>query len=105
MLDAGFPTAVVGTDSSQPRKVYLFTTAQPLIQMWRGVDSYNGHDIVFTPTRSTGTAILDPDNGPTNPSNFYRSIVGNLNVMTHQVTGAHLPPGVRGSGGVVHPGR
>ncbi len=30
MLDTGFPTALAGTDSGQPRKVYLFTTALPL---------------------------------------------------------------------------
>jgi hypothetical protein len=84
----------------------LFTTAQPLLDMWRGHHDYNGHDIVFTPTRSTGTAILDPENGPSSPSNFYRSIVGNVHLMTHQVTGVKLPPGVRGAPGVaVVPGR
>jgi hypothetical protein len=30
MLDAGFPTALAGRDSSPSRKVYLFTTALPL---------------------------------------------------------------------------
>jgi hypothetical protein len=83
----------------------LFTTTQPLLQMWRGVRGYNGHEISFATTRSTGSAVLDPDNGPTNPSNYYRSIVGHLEVMTHQVIGIKLPPGVRGPGGGVHPGR
>jgi len=78
----------------------LFTTAQPLSQLWRGAPNYHGHDIVFAPTRSTGTAILDPDTGGASPSGYYRSIVGNLSVMSHQVTGVKLPPGVRGIPGI-----
>jgi hypothetical protein len=78
----------------------LFTTAQPLGQLWRAAPNYHGHDITFTPTRSTGTAVLDPDNGGSSPSGYYRSIVGNLNVMSHQVLGVKLPPGVRGAPGV-----
>ncbi len=78
----------------------LFTTAQPLSQLWRGAPNYHGHDITFTPTRSTGTAVLDPDNGGGSPSGYYRSIVGNLTVMSQQVLGVKLPPGVRGAPGV-----
>lgn len=79
----------------------LFTTTKPLVQMWRGVHSYNGHDIAFTPSRSTGTAILDPQTGGSSPRDFYRSIVGNVNVMTHEVVGVKLPPGTRGAPGRV----
>ncbi len=104
-LAAGASAVIAGGHSHGGYLSALFTTTQPLLEMWRGVPSYNGHDIVFTPKRSTGTAILDPDTGGTSPKNFYRSIVGNVNVMTHQVTGTKLPPGVRGSGGVVRPGR
>ena len=71
------------------------------VDWWRDAPNYHGHDIAFTPTRSTGTAILDPDTGGASPANFYRSIVGNVNVMTHQVVGVKLPPGVRGAPGVV----
>jgi hypothetical protein len=78
----------------------LFTTGQPLAQLWRGAPNYNGHEIPFAPTRSTGGAILDPDTGGASPASFYRSIVGNLSVMSHQVTGVKLPPGVRGVPGV-----
>jgi hypothetical protein len=77
----------------------LFTTTQPLLGVWRGVRNYNHHDISFTPTRSTGKAILDPDTGGATPSSFYRSIVGNLSVMSHDVIGLDLPPGVRGAPG------
>jgi hypothetical protein len=75
----------------------LFTTAKPLDQLWRGAPNYHGHDNVFTPTRSTGTAVLDPDSAG---AGFYRSIVGNLSVMSNQVIGLKLPPGVRGDPGV-----
>jgi hypothetical protein len=78
----------------------LFTTAQPLDQLWRGAPNYNGHDITFAGTRSTGNAILDPDTGGASPAGFYRSIVGNLSVMSHAVVGVKPPPGVRGAPGV-----
>jgi hypothetical protein len=78
----------------------LFTTAQPLGQLWRSAPNYNGHDIEFAPTRSTGTAILDPDTGGASPASFYRSIVGDVSVMSYQVTGVKLPPGVRGTPGL-----
>ena len=78
----------------------LFTTTQTLGQLWRGAPNYHGHDIPFTPTRSTGTAVLDPDTSGGTPSGYYRSIVGNLNVMSKEVLGVKLPPGVRGAPGV-----
>jgi len=78
----------------------LFTTTQTLSQLWRAAPNYHGHDITFTPTRSTGTAVLDPDSGGGTPSGYYRSIVGNLNVISKEVLGVKLPPGVRGAPGV-----
>jgi hypothetical protein len=78
----------------------LFTEAESLGDLWRGSPNYNGHDIVFTPSRSTGTGVMDPDTGGTSPSGYYRSIVGNLAFMTHNVIGVTLPPGVRGVPGV-----
>jgi peptidase C25-like protein len=104
-LAAGASAVIAGGHSHSGYIDALFTTTQPLVQMWRSVDSYNGHEIPFATTRSTGSAVLDPDIGPTNPKNFYRSIVGNLNIMTHTVTGKKLPPGVRGGAGVVRPTR
>ena len=78
----------------------LFTETESLGDLWRGAPNYHGHDITFTPTRSTGTAVMDPDNGGSSPSGFYRSIVGDLGFMTHNVIGLKLPPGVRGDPGV-----
>jgi hypothetical protein len=78
----------------------LFTEPQSLADFWRGAPNYHGHDIVFTPTRSTGTAVMDPDQGGSNPSGYYRSIVGDLDFWTQDVIGLKLPPGVRGDPGV-----
>jgi hypothetical protein len=78
----------------------LFTTPETLAQLWRGAPNYHGNEFSFVPTRSTGSAILDPDNGDQSPSGFYRSIVGDLTAMTTAVIGEKLPPGVRGTPGV-----
>ena len=43
---------------------------------------------------------MDPDTGGASPSGYYRSIVGDLTYMTHNVIGEELPPGVRGDPGV-----
>jgi hypothetical protein len=100
-LAAGAAAVIAGGHDHSGYVDALFSTTQPLVQMWRGIRSYNTHDIVFTPTRSTGIAILDPETGGSSPKDFYRSIVGNVNVMTHQVVGVKLPPGTRGSPGRV----
>jgi hypothetical protein len=78
----------------------LFTEREALGDLWRGAPNYHGHDIAFTPTRSTGTAVLDPDTGGSSPAGYYRSIVGDLEFQTQQVLGEKLPPGVRGEPGV-----
>lgn len=67
----------------------LFTTSRNLDTFWRESANYNDNEIQYTPTRATGTAILDPDNAA---SSFYRSIVGNLSVSTSAVIGK-LPTG------------
>lgn len=65
----------------------LFTSSQSLSGMWRGMSNYHGHEIAYDPSRSSGSAILDPDKGGSSPSGFYRSIVGNLGVSTSAVIG------------------
>jgi hypothetical protein len=70
----------------------LFTTTRRMDTFWRESPNYHNNEIRYTPTRATGTAILDPDNGPTNPSGYYRSIVGNLSVTTTAVIG-QIPTG------------
>jgi hypothetical protein len=82
-LRAGASVVIADGHSHSPYYLRaLFTTSETLGELWRGAPSYHGHEIGFTPTRSTGTAILDPDSGPTGPAGFYRSIVGNLNYPT-----------------------
>ena len=78
----------------------LFTTTQTLGDLWRGAPNYHGHDIPYTPTRSTGQAVLDPDAGGSSPAGYYRSIVGNLDFITTKVIGIKGPPGVVGEPGV-----
>lgn len=96
-LAAGASVVIADGHSHDPYYLRaLFTTGQPMGQLWRGAPNYHGHDITFTPTRSTGTAVLDPDSAG---AGFYRSIVGNLGVMSHAITGVRLPPGVRGAPG------
>ena len=79
----------------------LFTETEPLLDLWRGAPNYHAHEISFTPSRSTGSGIMDPDSGGSSPSGYYRSIVGDLAFMTHDVIGLQLPPGVRGEPGVL----
>jgi hypothetical protein len=78
----------------------LFSNVETLGDLWRGAPNYHGHDITFDPSRSTGTAVMDPDTGGGSPSGFYRSIVGDLSFMTSDVIGVKLPPGVRGDPGI-----
>jgi hypothetical protein len=78
----------------------LFTQPESLLDLWRGAPNYHGHEIPFTPTRSVGAGYMDPDTGGASPAGYYRSIVGNVNVMTSSVIGIKLPPGVRGTPGV-----
>jgi hypothetical protein len=69
----------------------LFTSSDSLSRLWSRMTSYN-HEIAFDPTRSTGNAVLDPDKGPSSPSGFYRSIVGNLDTSASAVLG-QIPTG------------
>jgi hypothetical protein len=78
----------------------LFTATESLGDLWRGAPNYHGHEIAFTPSRSTGTGIMDPDTGGASPAGYYRSIVGDLSFMTHNVIGVKLAPGVRGDPGI-----
>lgn len=87
-LRAGASAVIADGHSHDPAYLRaLFTTGETLGELWRGASSYRGHEIAFTPTRSTGTAILDPDTSPSSPTGFYRSIVGNLSATTWGVIG------------------
>lgn len=93
-LAAGASAVIADGHSHTPYYLRtLFTQHKSLLDLWRGAPNYHGHDIVFTPTRSTGTAIMDPDTGGTAPAGYYRSIVGGVNVTTDAILG-RLPRGV-----------
>jgi hypothetical protein len=67
----------------------LFTAGGTLGALWNGKTRNAYPDISFTPTRSTGTATLDPD---TASAGFYRSIVGDTAISSATVIGA-IPTG------------
>jgi hypothetical protein len=83
----------------------LFTKTESLSDLWHRAPSAHGHDIYYPPVHTTtntvilGTAILDPDNGPSSPSGFYRAFTGQADRSTSSVIGK--PP----SGVVVLPSR
>ena len=82
-LRAGASVVIADGHSHDPYYLRaLFTTSETLGALWRGAPNYHNHEIGFTPTRSTGAAVLDPDTGGSKPAGFYRSIVGNLNATT-----------------------
>ncbi|MFL5725958.1 MAG: hypothetical protein ACJ765_12180 [Chloroflexota bacterium] len=79
----------------------LFTQTETLGQLWRGAPNYHGHETAFTPTRSPGRGVMDPDVGGASPSGYYRSIVGDLSFATSDVIGLKLPPHTIGTTGGV----
>ena len=61
----------------------LFTTDQSIGSMWAFSPSNHGHQMPFTPLRNPAyQAVMDPNNIA---SDFYRSIVGNLELRTTDV--------------------
>jgi flagellar hook assembly protein FlgD len=69
----------------------IFTTNQTIEALWRNAPDANGHVSSFAGTRSAGkTAFMDPDNAT---SGFYRSLVGDRDLTTKQITGGFAVPG------------
>ena len=77
----------------------LFTKTESLSDLWHNASSAHGHDIYYTPVHTTtnsvipGTAILDPDHGPSSPSGFYRAFTGQADRSTTSVIGK-APSGI-----------
>jgi len=62
----------------------LFTSSRTILDLWRAMPNYHGHETSFTSTRSAGyTDYSDPD-GTT--SGFYRSLVVKPGMTTTAVT-------------------
>ena len=68
----------------------LFTTHQTVDQMWRAAPNFNDNEFSFTSVRSPAyTVQMDPK---TSTTGFYRSITGNLGLVTDDVVGAPEAP-------------
>jgi flagellar hook assembly protein FlgD len=64
----------------------LFTTGQSILDLWRSMPNYHGHESSFASTRSPGYMdYSDPDNAT---SSFYRSLVVKPSMTTTAVTNA-----------------
>jgi flagellar hook assembly protein FlgD len=64
----------------------LFTTGQSILDLWRSMPNYHGHESSFASTRSPGYMdYSDPDNAT---SSFYRSLVVKPGMTTTAVTNA-----------------
>lgn len=88
-LKAGARAVIAeGTGSVNGMIRDLFTTSQTVVDMWRTQYDYNGNEFSFASTRSPGyTAFMDPDGSP---NGYYRSVVGNADLRTSDVTGTTL---------------
>jgi flagellar hook assembly protein FlgD len=64
----------------------LFTSSKTVVDMWRSVPNYHGHEVSFASSRSPGyTAYSDPD---TTSGGYYRSLVTKPTITTSAVTNA-----------------
>ncbi len=80
----------------------LFTTGQTIVNLWRTVPDYHGHEASFASTRSPGyTAWSDTD---TASAGYYRSLVTKPTITTTAVTNAVGDTGVDPTSLVI-PGR
>ncbi len=69
----------------------IFTTDQTIEQVWRGASNANGNATSFASVRTPGsTGLMDPQ---TPTSGFYRSIIGDPNLTTREITGGFSVPG------------
>ena len=68
----------------------LFNTRQSILDYWRHAPDYNGHESIYTSTRSPGSSFaMDPESA----GSYYRSITGKLTTLTTtDVTGTASPP-------------
>ncbi|MBI2777587.1 MAG: hypothetical protein HYX57_10060 [Chloroflexi bacterium] len=78
----------VGTVNGMIRD--LFTTHQTVLDVWRNQANYNGNEFSFQSSRSPAfRAYMDPR---TPTSGYYRSLIGNPDLRTEDVTGVPFSP-------------
>lgn len=62
----------------------LFTTHQTILDVWRNQSNYHGNEFSFQSARSPAySAFMDPD---TASGGYYRSLIGNPDISTDDVT-------------------
>ena len=69
-----------------PYLAALFTSGRSIVDLWRSMPNFHGHEAAFGSTRSPGyTAYSDPD---TTSGGYYRSLVTKPTLTSTAVTGA-----------------
>ena len=70
----------------EPYLAALFTSGQSIVDLWRSMPNYHGHEVAFASSRSAGyTDYSDPD---TTSGGYYRSLVTKPTLTSTAVTGA-----------------
>jgi flagellar hook assembly protein FlgD len=70
----------------EPYLAALFTTGQSIVDLWRSMPNYHGHELTYASVRTPGyTDYADPDS---TSAGFYRSLVTRPTLTTTAVTGA-----------------
>jgi flagellar hook assembly protein FlgD len=70
----------------EPYLAALFTGGQSIVNLWRSMPNYHGHEATFASTRSPGYSdYSDPD---TTTGGYYRSLVTKPTITSTAVTGA-----------------
>ena len=68
----------------------LFTTHQTILDVWRNQSNYHGNEFSFQSARSPMySAFMDPD---TTSGGYYRSLIGNPDISTDDVTAVPYVP-------------
>lgn len=94
-LAAGAGIVIADGHPKAPRNFMrqLFTTDRTMVEVFRRAPNFHDHELgPYASTRTPGARyVLDPDHGGRDPSGFYRSLVGDLELRTTTVTN-RLPP-------------
>ena len=89
-LRAGAGAVIANGHSQDPYYIAaLFTTIQTIDAYWRGAPDFHNQAAAFASSRSPGTTYqLDPEAA----GRYYRSVAGDLELTTTEVTGAPFAP-------------
>jgi flagellar hook assembly protein FlgD len=101
-LRAGAGAVIADGHSHDPYYIRaLFTTRETIDQYWRNAPDYHGNATAYASSRTSGATFqLDPQS----PGRYYRSVAGDLNLSTRDVTGADYASTDGDPGSFVVPG-